>query len=87
MASVYIADGVPSWPNASTRTRCAATQRDGAEQLRYVSVQERYKDAAQHLKIAANDPSYSRRGQAYEIQADAAKLNQPAEAEQSFCAH
>ena len=44
-----------------------------------------YKDAAQHLKIAANDPSYARRGQAYEnLGLTQLKLNQPADAEQSF---
>ena len=88
MASVYIADGDTQLAEREYKDALRNEPRNAMAQNNYGTFlfgEERYKDAAQHLKIAANDPSYVRRGQAYEnLGLTQLKLNQPADAEQSF---
>ncbi len=51
----------------------------------YLFAEGKYKEAAEHLKVAADDPKYARRAQAYEnLGLTQLKLEEPAEAEQSF---
>ena len=88
MASVYIADGDTQLAEREYKDALKNEPRNAMAQNNYGTFlfgEGRFKDAAQHLKIAANDPSYSRRGQAYEnLGLTQLKLEQPAEAEQSF---
>jgi len=88
MASVYVADGDTQLAEREYKDALRSEPRNAMAQNNYGTFlfgEGRYKDAAQHLKIAANDPSYGRRGQAYEnLGLTQLKLNQPADAEQSF---
>ncbi len=88
MASVYIADGDKQLAEREYKEALRSEPRNSMAQNNYGTFlfsEERYKDAMQHLKIAANDPSYARRGQAYEnLGLTQLKLNEPADAEQSF---
>ena len=88
MASVYIADGDTQLAEREYKDALRNEPKNAMAQNNYGTFlfgEERYKEAAQHLKIAANDPSYVRRGQAYEnLGLTQLKLNQPADAEQSF---
>ena len=88
MASVYIADGDTQLAEQEYKEALRYEPKNAMAQNNYgtfLFAAGRYKEAAQHLKIAANDTSYARRGQAYEnLGLTQLKLNQPAEAEQSF---
>jgi|KBSSwiStaDraftv2_1062776.scaffolds.fasta_scaffold584628_2 type IV pilus assembly protein PilF len=88
MASVYVADGDTQLAEREYKDALRNEPRNAMAQNNYGTFlfgEARYKDAAQHLKIAANDPSYVRRGQAYEnLGLTQLKLNMPADAEQSF---
>ena len=62
MASVYIADGDTQLAEREYKEALRNEPRNAMAQNNYGTFlfsEERYKDAAQHLKIAANDPSYA----------------------------
>jgi type IV pilus assembly protein PilF len=88
MATVYIADGDTQLAGREYKEALRHEPRNAMAQNNYGTFlfgEGRYKEAAQHLKIAANDPAYVRRGQAYEnLGVTQLELNQPADAEQSF---
>ena len=88
MASVYVADGDKQLAEREYKEALRHEPKNAMAQNNYgtfLFADGRYKEAMQHLKIAANDPSYGRRGQAYEnLGLTQLKLNQPADAEQSF---
>ena len=88
MASVNLANGDKQLADKEYREALRYEPHNAMAQNNYgtfLFAEARYKDAAQHLKVAANDPSYARRGQAYEnLGLTQLKLNEPAEAEQSF---
>ena len=88
MASVYAAEGDSELAEQQYKDALRYEPKNAMAQNNYGSflfAAGRYKEAAQHLKIAANDTKYGRRGQAYEnLGLTQLKLNQPADAEQSF---
>ncbi len=88
MASVNIASGDTQLADKEYRDALRYEPHNAMAQNNYGTFlfsDGRYKDAAKHLRIAANDPSYARRGQAYEnLGLTELKLNLPADAEQSF---
>jgi type IV pilus assembly protein PilF len=88
MASVYIADGDTQLAEREYKEALRHEPKNAMAQNNYgtfLFAAGRYKDAAHHLKIAADDPSYPRRGQAYEnLGLTQLKLDQLVDAEQSF---
>ena len=88
MASVYVADGDTQLAEREYKEALRYEPRNAMAQNNYgtfLFADSRYKEAAQHLKIAVNDPSYARRGQAYEnLGLTQLKLGAPMDAEQSF---
>jgi type IV pilus assembly protein PilF len=88
MASVYLADGDTELAEGEYKDALRHEPRNAMARNNYGSFlfsEGRYKEAAQQLKVAADDTSYVRRGQAYEnLGFTQLKLNQAADAEQSF---
>jgi type IV pilus assembly protein PilF len=88
MASVYVANGDTQLAEREYKDALRYEPKNAMAQNNYgtfLFAAERYKEAVQHLKIAANDTTYGRRGQAYEnLGLTQLKLNEPADAEQSF---
>jgi len=88
MATVYIGDGDTQLAEREYKEAVRYEPKNAMVQNNYGTFlfsEGKYKEAAQHLKVAANDPGYTRRGQAYEnLGLTQLKLNQPADAEQSF---
>jgi type IV pilus assembly protein PilF len=88
MATVDLANGDKELADKQYREALRYEPKNSMAQNNYGTFlfsEGRYKEAAQHLKVAVNDTSYPRRGQAYEnLGLTQLKLNQPADAEQSF---
>jgi type IV pilus assembly protein PilF len=88
MASVYIGEGDTKLAEQEYKDAIRHEPKNAMAQNNYgtfLFAAGQYKDAAKHLKIAADDPSYGRRGQAYEnLGLTQLKLKQPDAAEQSF---
>jgi len=88
MATVDVANGDKELADKQYRDALRYEPKNSMAQNNYGTFlfsEGRYKEAAQHLKAAANDTSYPRRAQAYEnLGLTQLKLNEPADAEQSF---
>jgi type IV pilus assembly protein PilF len=88
MATVNLADGDKSLAEREYKEALRHEPRNAMAQNNYgtfLFAEGKYKEAAQHLKIAAEDPKYVRRAQAYEnLGLTQLKLAATADAEQSF---
>lgn len=88
MATVDLANGDKELADKQYREALRYDPKNSMAQNNYGTFlfsEGRYKEAAQHLKVAVNDTSYPRRAQAYEnLGLTQLKLNQAPDAEQSF---
>lgn len=88
LAAVYLGTGDKALADKEYKAALRSDPHNSMAQNNYgtfLFAEGRYKDAAKHLKIAADDVGYARRAQAYEnLGMTQLKLNQAPDAEQSF---
>jgi type IV pilus assembly protein PilF len=88
MATVNLAEGDKHLAEREYKEALRYEPRNAMVQNNYGSflfAEGKYKEAAEHLKVAAEDPKYARRAQAYEnLGLTQLKLAKPTDAEQSF---
>jgi len=88
LATVYLGTGDKLLADKEYKAALRSDPRNSMAQNNYgtfLFAEGRYKDAAKHLKSAADDVGYPRRAQAYEnLGMTQLKLNEPSDAEQSF---